>query len=108
MWRRFSLSAALTLLVLGASAAYGAEQSISGTVSSVDTERHTMVVKDGKGASHRLYWDETTRLDGGPLFEGATVRLRAAADASGKLLASSIQIKPTYRAPGEAHGYPNR
>jgi hypothetical protein len=91
MKRVLAIGAALALLLVASSAVYAAEKSISGTITSVDMEQRMLVVKDSTSKEHTVYWNESTRLDGGPLQQGATVKLQTSDD-GGKNLATSIQV----------------
>lgn len=94
MKRLIAVGAVLALLLVAASPALAGDKSISGTAVRVNMEQRTLVVKDSQGIESTVYWTESTRLDGGPLQEGAAVTLHANTDTSGKIMATSIQVKP--------------
>ena len=102
MKRVVAICAALAVLLVLSSAAAAAdkERSINGTVSGLDMSRRTMVVKDSGGADHLVQWNENTQLGGGPLEQGAAVKVKVNVEA-GKLVATSIDVKASGSKPGE-------
>lgn len=102
MKRLFALSALLAFLFVTAPV-YAADKPISGTVTRVDMEQKMLVIKDSKGQETAVYWDDSTRLDGGPLQEGANAKL-VARDDGGRVRASSIQVSGKAPAPTREKG----
>jgi len=104
MKRFLAVSAMLALVALLAAPAHAAEKSrsLSGTISSVNMEQKTMVVKDAKGVEHTVLWTTATELAGGPLEQGASLTLKATPGEDGKLVASSIHVKSKTGKPGPA------
>ena len=91
---RKTLAASVVLaLCLCAVAVAGGDQAgkIQGTITKVDMDQKTLVVKDSNGQEKTFYWDSATKVSGGDLKEGATVTL-SATDQQGKMVASSIQV----------------
>jgi Cu/Ag efflux protein CusF len=67
-------------------------KSLSGTITQVDNDQKLFVVKDDAGQLVTVYWNESTRISGGDLKEGASVSLQAT-DQGGKMFATSVQIR---------------
>jgi Cu/Ag efflux protein CusF len=66
-------------------------KSIRGTVLTVDNSAKSMTVRNDSGKELTVFWNDTTRVEGGELKEGATVALETSLQ-NGKMFASSIQI----------------
>jgi Cu/Ag efflux protein CusF len=65
-------------------------KSLRGTISSVDNNAKSMVVKDADGKEVTVFWTDSTRLSG-ELTQGATVNLQTT-EQDGKTMATSIQV----------------
>lgn len=64
---------------------------VEGTISKLDTAGKMMTVKDSAGKETDFYWNDSTRVEGGELKEGATVHLKAA-EKDGKMWASWVHV----------------
>jgi len=71
-------------------------KSIRGTISSVDNNAKSMVVKDADGKEVTIFWTDTTRLSG-ELTQGAAVNLQTT-EQDGKTVATSIQVSSSKKA----------
>jgi hypothetical protein len=65
-------------------------KSIRGTISSVDNNAKSMVVKDADGKEVTIFWTDATRLSG-ELTQGASVQLQTM-EQDGKTVATSVQV----------------
>ena len=100
----FALAAAF--LVSGASIASAQSQSapsqgssmkaLRGTISSVDNNAKSLVVKDADGKEVTIFWTDATRLSG-ELTQGASVNLQTM-EQDGKTVATSIQVSSSKKA----------
>jgi hypothetical protein len=68
---------------------------MTGTITRVDNDQKMMTVKDSHGKEWSVYWNDTTKLEGGAPREGATVSF-AAHSKDGKMWATWLKT-------GEAH-----
>jgi len=68
---------------------------VTGTVTKVDSTAKMMTVRDNTGKETTVYWDDSTKVDGGSPTEGATVAFTAV-EKDGKTLATAIKTKPKY------------
>ena len=84
---------ALLLVLVGVSALSAADKPVTGTIARVDMDLRMLVVKNSQGQESTVYWNDSTRVDGGSLQEGATVTIQTKDDA-GRILATSIQVTP--------------
>jgi hypothetical protein len=86
-----SLAAVFCLAV----AAYAGDpadgKKVEGTVSKVDMAAKTMVVKAADGTETTVYWNDTTKLEGGDLKEGQMVHVKAI-EKDGKMWASWVHV----------------
>ena len=64
---------------------------LTGTVSSVDENRKSFVVRNAAGKETRLVWTNATTVAGGKVMAGASVTLRYL-DKDGKHIATSVVI----------------
>ena len=64
---------------------------MSGTISKVDTAEKLMVVKDTDGKEWSIYWNDSTKVEGGELKEGETVHFKAI-EKDGKMWATRIHV----------------
>ena len=90
-----SLSLALALCLSAIALAgdnQSADKTISGTITKVDTAGKMLTVKDTSGTETTVAWNDSTRITGGELAEGATVSL-SVSDKGGSPTATSIQVK---------------
>jgi hypothetical protein len=100
----FALAAAF--LVSGASIASAQSQSapsqgssmksLRGTISSVDNNAKSLVVKDADGKEVTIFWTDATRLSG-ELTQGASVNLQTM-EQDGKTVATTIQVQGSKKA----------
>ncbi|HEY7114066.1 MAG TPA: hypothetical protein VIA45_14135 [Thermoanaerobaculia bacterium] len=88
--RALGIALALTALAAGATFAADRSQTVSGTISRLDAEHQTLVVKTGSDEM-TLVWNEETRING-VLTPGARVTVRYGAQADGKNLAYQISV----------------
>ncbi|HEY6065016.1 MAG TPA: hypothetical protein VIY96_02605, partial [Thermoanaerobaculia bacterium] len=51
------------------------EKKASGTIAKVDTAAKSLTVTDSKGATTTFHWNDSTRILGGELKEGAAVEV---------------------------------
>lgn len=98
MTRTARLSAAALLLAAALSAAEPSKAkvhglSLTGTISSVDEDKKTLVVIGGKGKTTTLSWTGATKVLGGPLRAGQPVTLRYL-DKDGKHIVTSARVGP--------------
>ena len=70
-------------------------KSMTGTVTRVDSTAKMMTVKDDSGQEHTVYWNDSTKVDGGTPSEGAKVTF-STMDRDGKTWATSIKTTPKY------------
>jgi len=88
-----SLALVLCLSVIAlAGENQSADKSIQGTITKVDTAGKMLTVKDTSGNETTVAWNDSTRITGGELAEGATVSL-SVSDKGGSPTATSIQVK---------------
>lgn len=91
-----TLSAALLLAAGVAFAAAPNAKShantLSGTVTAVDSAAKTLVVKDGRGKETQLVWTSATHVTGGDLKQGEKVTVRWLSR-EGKKIATVIKVR---------------
>lgn len=68
---------------------------MSGTVTKVDSTAKMMTVKDDSGKEWTVYWNDSTKVDGGAPTEGAKVSF-STMDRDGKTWATAIKTTPKY------------
>jgi Cu/Ag efflux protein CusF len=68
---------------------------VTGTVTRVDSTAKMMTVKDDQGQEHTVYWNDSTKVDGGSPTEGAKVSF-STMEKDGKTWATSIKTTPKY------------
>jgi hypothetical protein len=86
---------ALSAIALADDAKMGGKK-MSGTISKVDNDQKMMVVKDKSGKEWSIYWNDSTKVEGGAPKEGAMVWFTAA-EKDGKMWATWVKT-------GEAKG----
>jgi hypothetical protein len=64
---------------------------MGGTISKLDTAQKMMVVKDKDGKEWSIYWNDSTKVEGGELKEGEMVHFKAA-EQDGKMWASWLHV----------------
>jgi len=72
-----------------------AGKSMTGTVTRVDSTAKMMTVKDDSGKEWTVYWNDSTKVDGGAPTEGAKVSF-STMEKDGKTWATSIRTTPKY------------
>jgi Domain of unknown function (DUF5666) len=76
-------------------AAYAGEnmdgKKVEGTVSKLDLAGKMMVVKTADGNETTVYWNDTTKVEGGELKEGQIVHVKAL-EKDGKMWASYVHV----------------
>ena len=88
--KTLAASVVLALCLCAVAVAGDPAGKIQGTITKVDMDQKTLVVKDSNGQEKTFYWDSATKVSG-DLKEGASVTL-SATDQQGKMVASSIQV----------------
>ena len=66
-------------------------KSMEGTISKLDTAGKMMMVKDSAGKETAVYWNDSTKVEGGELKEGSMVHYKGAAK-DGKMWASWVHV----------------
>jgi Cu/Ag efflux protein CusF len=66
-------------------------KSLRGTIARVDNDAKSLTVKDDAGKEMTVFWNESTKIDGGELKEGNAVSLETTQQ-DGKTLATSIKV----------------
>jgi hypothetical protein len=97
---RIIILASITLLALSAFAAAPPAKapmqhhglSVNGTITAVDQTAKTLSVKDSKGTTVALSWNDATRVSGAPLAVGQQAWARYM-EKDGKNIATSINTK---------------
>ena len=64
---------------------------MGGTITKLDTAQKMMVVKDKDGKEWSIYWNDSTKVEGGELKEGEMVHFKAA-EQDGKMWASWLHV----------------
>ena len=64
---------------------------MSGTITKVDMAGKMMMVKDSAGKESAVYWNDTTKVEGGDVKEGAMVQYKGA-EKDGKMWASWVKV----------------
>ena len=64
---------------------------VEGTITKVDTAGKMMMVKDAAGQETAVYWNDSTKVEGGDLKEGQTVHIKAS-EKDGKMWASWVHV----------------
>jgi hypothetical protein len=62
-----------------------------GTISKMDSAGKMMVVKDSAGKETTVYWNDTTKVSGGEMKEGALVHW-AGMEKDGKMWATKVHV----------------
>ncbi len=62
-----------------------------GTVSKLDMTGKMMMVKDSAGKESTIYWNDSTKVEGGELKEGALVHYKGA-EKDGKMWATWVHV----------------
>jgi hypothetical protein len=92
---RKALALSLVAVFCLAVAAYAGDtmegKKVEGTVSKVDMAAKTLVVKAADGTETTVYWNDSTKLEGGELKEGQTVHIKAS-EKDGKMWASWVHV----------------
>ena len=86
---------ALSAIALADDAKMGGKK-MSGTISKVDNDQKMMMVKDKSGKEWSIYWNDSTKVEGGAPTEGANVWFTAT-EKDGKMWATWVKT-------GEAKG----
>jgi hypothetical protein len=64
---------------------------MEGTISKVDMAGKMMMVKDADGKESAVYWNDTTKVEGGDLKEGSKVHYKGETK-DGKMWASWVHV----------------
>jgi hypothetical protein len=95
MKRILALSVA-ALLCLSVAAYAGGDKTKGGhksaTIVSVDNTSKSMVVKNAEGKEWTIYWNDSTKLEGGEVKAGEMIHFKADKDKDGKAWASWIHV----------------
>lgn len=86
----FTISLA-TLAADKAKSSAAGEKSAAGTIAKVDTAGKSITVSDSKGTSWTIQWNDSTRILGGELKEGAAVKV-GYTEGDGKMWATWIRM----------------
>jgi Cu/Ag efflux protein CusF len=86
----FTISLAALAADKAKSSAAG-EKSAAGTIAKVDTAGKSITVSDSKGTSWTFQWNDSTRILGGELKEGAAVKV-GYTEGDGKMWATWIRM----------------
>ena len=68
-----------------------AGKSMEGTISKLDMTEKMMMVKDSMGKETAVYWNDSTKVEGGELKEGEMVHFKAM-EKDGKMWASWVHV----------------
>ena len=66
-------------------------KAMEGTISKLDMAGKMMMVKDSAGKESAVYWNDTTKVEGGERKEGSLVHYKGAAK-DGKMWASWVHV----------------
>lgn len=69
----------------------GGEKTAVGTIAKLDAASKTITVSDAKGASWTVQWNDSTKILGGEMKEGAPVKV-GYTEADGKISATWIRV----------------
>lgn len=69
----------------------GKAGAMEGTISKLDTAGKMMMVKDSAGKETAIYWNDSTKVEGGELKEGSLVHYKAS-EKDGKMWASWVHV----------------
>ncbi|SRR5258706_647259 len=69
----------------------GDGKTMEGTISKMDTAGKMMMVKDSAGKEMAIYWNDTTKVAGDPMKEGALVHWKGA-EKDGKMWATWVHV----------------
>ncbi|HEY7112706.1 MAG TPA: hypothetical protein VIA45_07210 [Thermoanaerobaculia bacterium] len=86
------MAIAVVCLAAVAVAAPDTNKTIIGTITRIDNASKSMVVKDTAGTETTVYWNDASKVDGGELREGSTVKVDTK-DQDGKTFATTIQVQ---------------
>lgn len=89
------IGVALSSIALAGDAKAG-DKPLSGTITKVDDAQKMMMVKDKAGKEWSIYWNDSTKVEGGAPKEGAMVWFKAT-EKDGKMWATWVKT-------GEAKG----
>lgn len=81
-----------TLAVAAPDPSQGDSKTVTGVITRVDMTAKSMVVKDASGAEVTVYWNDATKVSGGDLREGSSVRI-GTREQDGKTFATSIDVQ---------------
>lgn len=91
--RKVAAIMAIAVVCLAAVAVAAPEtRAVVGTITRIDNPSKSMVVKDASGTETTVYWNDGSKVDGGELREGSTVKVEIK-DQDGKTVATSIQVQ---------------
>jgi len=89
------LALSLVAVFCAAFAAYAGDnmegKKVEGTVTKVDMAAKTLVVKTADGTETTVYWNDTTKVEGGEIKEGQMVHVKAM-EKDGKMWASYVHV----------------
>jgi len=66
-------------------------KSLEGTISKVDTAGKMMIVKSADGKENTIYWNDSTKVEGGELKEGSLVHWKGT-EKDGKMWATWVHV----------------
>jgi len=85
------LGLALSSIALAGDAKMG-DKPMTGSITKVDADQKMMMVKDKSGKEWSIYWNDSTKVEGGAPKEGATVWFKAA-EKDGKMWATWVKTE---------------
>ena len=85
------LGVALSSIALAGDDKMG-DKTMSGSITKVDGDQKMMMVKDKSGKEWSIYWNDSTKVEGGAPKEGATVWFKAA-EKDGKMWATWVKTE---------------
>lgn len=93
MKKVWALSLVLALCVAAAALAGDKMEGkkVEGTISKVDLAAKTLTVKDAAGNETAIYWNDSTKVEGGALKEGEKIHVKAT-EKDGKMWASYVHV----------------
>jgi hypothetical protein len=89
------LGVALSAVALANDAKMGGK-SMGGMVTKVDEAGKMMMVKDKAGKEWTIYWNDSTKVEGGAPKEGAMVHFKAETK-DGKMMASWVKTEAAHK-----------
>jgi hypothetical protein len=89
------LGVALSAVALAGDAKMSGKK-MSGTITKVDSDQKMMTVKDSAGKEWTVYWNDTTKVEGGAPREGAAVSF-STTSRDGKMVATWLKTAEPHK-----------